>query len=347
MNRVAGLDSIRFILALFVLLYHIGHSHIYNFIDRTTIVGKFISAGLDCLFNGPAAVIVFFIISGFCIHYPYIKKRSFRLINFYTRRYIRIMLPVLTCYILIHIYGEGNNPFTEIVGWSIFCELIYYTIYPLILNIIRYININLVLCISFVISLFWVWYINPNAFMYPSYGVLGNATLGLPCFLLGMVLANYSMTRKFIVTKNIYVIRSSILFLSSICFSLMLHLKVGFPWTLNFFAIFAVVWLYHEIMHFRLFPPSKLLEWAGKWSYSLYLVHGLILVLYKGHNIDPYETTLEWLILLISILIGSYIFYLIVEKPSHILSYKIPQTAILMKQKINFINLKTFHYFRN
>ena len=343
MRRIDGLDSIRFILALFVLLYHIGHSHIYNFIDRTTITGKSIAAGLDCLFNGPAAVIVFFIISGFCIHYPHIKKRKVSIIIFYTRRYTRIMLPILTCYTLIYIYGNGNNPFTEIIGWSIFCELIYYTIYPLIFIIIKYINLNLILCLSFILSIFWVWLINPNAFMYPSYGILGNAILGFPCFLLGIVLANFSMTGKFIFINNIYIIRFCIFFLSNICFSFMLHLKIGFPWTLNFFAIFAFIWLYHEILHFRLSAPSKFLEWAGKWSYSLYLMHGLILVLYKGHNVDPYETILEWFLLLFSMLIVSYIFYLIVEKPSRIVSYKIPKILILSMQKINFVYFKIFH----
>lgn len=323
MRRIDGLDSIRFILALFVLLYHIGHSHIYSFIDRTTTIGKFTSAGLDCLFNGPAAVIVFFVISGFCIHYPNINIKSMKIINFYTRRYIRIMLPILTCYTLLNIYGIGNNTFTDIIGWSIFCELIYYTIYPLIFVIIKYINLNLIICLSFILSIFWVWHINPNAFMYPSYGILGNAILGFPCFLLGILLANSSMSGKFIFIKNIYIIRFFIFLLSNISFSFMLHLEIGFPWTLNFFAICAFFWLYHEIMYFRSSPPTKFLEWAGKWSYSLYLVHGLILVLYKGHNVDPYETILEWLILLLCMLIASYIFYLIIEKPSHILAYRV------------------------
>jgi peptidoglycan/LPS O-acetylase OafA/YrhL len=323
MRRVDGLDSIRFILAIIVLIYHIGYSHIYNFIDRTTITGKLVGAGLDCLFNGPAAVIVFFVISGFCIHYPHIKKSEVNILNFYTRRFIRILLPILTCYTIIKIYGVGNNTFTEIVGWSIFCELIYYTIYPLVFFIIKYIKLNFILCLSFILSIFWVWFINPNAFMYPSYGVLGNAIVGLPCFLLGIVLTNFSMTGKFIFVNNIYIIRFFIFLLSSVCFSFMLHLKIGFPWTLNFFAIFAFIWLYHEIKHFSISPPSKFLEWAGKWSYSLYIVHGLVLVLYKGHNIHPYETILEWIFLLLSMLIGSYIFYLIVENPSRILSYKI------------------------
>lgn len=322
MQRIDGLDSIRFILAIFVLLYHIGHSHIYSFIDRSTLIGKFIAAVLDCLFNGPAAVIVFFIISGFCIHYPYVKQKKIKLINFYARRYIRIMLPILTCYTLIDICGDGNYTFTAIIGWSIICELIYYTIYPLILVIIKYININLILCLSFIFSIFCVWYINPNAFMYPSYGVFGNAILGFPCFFLGIVLARLSMSDKFIFIKNIYVIRFILFFLSNICFSFMLHLKIGFPWTLNFFAILAFFWLYHEIMHYRLSPPSKLLEWGGKWSYSLYLVHGLILVLYKVYNINPYESILEWFILLIAILVASYVFYLLIEKPSRILAYR-------------------------
>ena len=33
---------------------------------------------MDCAFNGPAAVIVFFVISGFCIHYPNSKRSEFR-----------------------------------------------------------------------------------------------------------------------------------------------------------------------------------------------------------------------------------------------------------------------------
>lgn len=325
MRRIDGLDSIRFILAIFVLLYHIGHSHIYSFIDRSTLIGKFIAAGLDCLFNGPAAVIVFFIISGFCIHYPYVKERNIKLINFYARRYIRIMLPILTCYTLIHICGDGSNPFTEIIGWSIICELIYYTIYPLILVFIKYINLNLIYWLSFIFSIFCVWYINPNAFMYPSYGVFGNAILGFPCFVLGIILARLSMTDKFILVKNIYMIRFTLFFLSNICFSFMLHLKIGFPWTLNVFALLAFFWLYHEIMHFRISPPSKLLEWGGKWSYSIYIVHGLILVLYKAYNIKPYESILEWFILLITMLVASYVFYLVIEKPSRILSYRISQ----------------------
>lgn len=322
-KRVAGLDSLRFVLAFIVLLYHTGYSHVYSIIDRNTIIGKVCSAGLDTLFNGPAAVVVFFIISGFCIHYPNRKQQNIEIIKFYCKRFIRILLPIIICYIVLKLYGNKHSPFTNFVGWSIMCELIYYIIYPLILYSLRFINLYLLLILFLSLSFYLVWSVNPYAFMYPSYGILGNAILGLPCFIIGMILATISNRERYMFLKNIVLVRILIFLLSNLCFSFMLHFKVGFPWTLNFFALFAFLWLNHEILHYDSKLPIKLLEHAGKWSYSLYLVHGLILVLYKGYDIKPYNNTLEWIFLLIIILIASYAYYLIVEKPSRILAKRI------------------------
>jgi peptidoglycan/LPS O-acetylase OafA/YrhL len=63
MNRVIGLDSIRFVLAFIVVL---SHGVVPVFGDGT--IEKLIK-----LFQptGIAAVMGFFIISGFVIHYPY------------------------------------------------------------------------------------------------------------------------------------------------------------------------------------------------------------------------------------------------------------------------------------
>lgn len=322
-KRVAGLDSLRFVLAFIVLLYHTGYSHVYSIIDRNTIIGKVTSAGLDTLFNGPAAVVVFFIISGFCIHYPNRKQQNIKIIQFYCKRFIRILLPIIICYIVLKLYGKKHSPFTNFVGWSIMCELIYYIIYPFIFYFLRFINLYLLLILSLSLSFYWVWSVNPYAFMYPSYGILGNAILGLPCFIIGMVLATISKRERYMFLKNIFLVRILIFLLSNLCFSFMLHLKVGFPWTLNIFALFAFLWLNHEILHYKSKLPAKLVEHAGKWSYSLYLVHGLILVLYKGYDIKPYNSTLEWIFLLIIILTASYAYYLIVEKPSLILAKRI------------------------
>jgi peptidoglycan/LPS O-acetylase OafA/YrhL len=69
-TRVQGLDSIRFS-ALVVVLFHFGLiSRSYLGTDPRGLAA--VSRGiLGSLFDGPAAVIVFFVISGFCIHFPF------------------------------------------------------------------------------------------------------------------------------------------------------------------------------------------------------------------------------------------------------------------------------------
>jgi peptidoglycan/LPS O-acetylase OafA/YrhL len=73
-RRVNGLDSIRFLCALVVMLYHLRlmddvlHGQAHTGLTRAAM-------GIFNAFNGPAAVIVFFLISGFCIHYPYKADR--------------------------------------------------------------------------------------------------------------------------------------------------------------------------------------------------------------------------------------------------------------------------------
>src|ERR1700737_465476 len=47
-------------------------------------------------FNAPAAVIFFFVISGFCIHFPNrngVVMRSWKL--YYARRYLRTLIPMM------------------------------------------------------------------------------------------------------------------------------------------------------------------------------------------------------------------------------------------------------------
>ena len=66
-NYYHGLDTIRLICAAVVAIGH----HYSNFqIFESERYNRLISSGWDILWNGPAAVIVFFIISGFVIHAP-------------------------------------------------------------------------------------------------------------------------------------------------------------------------------------------------------------------------------------------------------------------------------------
>ena len=72
-ERIAGLDAIRFICALIVVLAHTGRPPLTAWADTSTWFGWFIDGSAGLLFSSAAAVIVFFVISGFCIHYPAIS----------------------------------------------------------------------------------------------------------------------------------------------------------------------------------------------------------------------------------------------------------------------------------
>jgi len=322
-DRVAGLDSIRFIAACWVMFFHLGFSSTFNVLERDNLVTRVLGAALDCVFCGPASVIVFFVVSGFCIHFPFRNERKkLQPGIFLVRRYIRILIPLLACIVCLKFIGMTYDTVGRLVGWSIECELIYYTAYPLILMLARKVGWTTLILITFPLALILVLPRLPSAMMYPSFGMAWNAVLGLPCWLLGCKLAEgfHPGTLPSPGTKWIW--RALVLFFSSLTFSCMLHLKIGFPWTLNFFAIVTFFWLKNEI-YTRKENCFPILEWAGKWSYSLYLMHGPLANVFNRMKLKTPHVTIEWTLRLMFVLIFSYLFYLAFEKTSHHLARSI------------------------
>ena len=96
MKRLYILDALRCVLALCVTLGHQGMFPVFGPADQINVLVDELAQGLRTIVFGPPAVIAFFVISGFCIHYPYCKgERRVLIERFYARRYIRIVLPVL------------------------------------------------------------------------------------------------------------------------------------------------------------------------------------------------------------------------------------------------------------
>jgi peptidoglycan/LPS O-acetylase OafA/YrhL len=151
-----------------------------------------------------------------------------------------------------------------------------------------------------------------------SYAALGDALtwiVGLPCWLLGVYLADtIDLSAKSNSTIKIYGIRIVMLIFSVVLVGLKFHLFVSYIITLNFFALAVAYWLKKEIIYFKDRPSSWLTESAGKFSYSLYLIHGLsvsFISLLLPNNIITYS------LYILLTLVFSYILYLLVEKPSH------------------------------
>ncbi len=95
------------------------------------------------------------------------------------------------------------------------------------------------------------------------------------------------------------------------------HSPIGFPWTLNLFALLVAYWLSREIIYYQHRRPPNWLEWSGRWSYSIYLFHvpaNAIFVMMATPNLG---FAINWLMQMTFILSCCYIFYLGAELPSH------------------------------
>jgi peptidoglycan/LPS O-acetylase OafA/YrhL len=56
------------------------------------------------------------------------------------------------------------------------------------------------------------------------------------------------------------------------------------------------------------------MEWSGRWSYSLYLIHNMAIA---GTPLAATAPAQGWLLRIVAIVAGSLAFYAIVEAPSH------------------------------
>jgi peptidoglycan/LPS O-acetylase OafA/YrhL len=184
-TRVRGLDTIRFFLAIWVT---IGHFWVPLGIDESSLIGKITVGIYTNLVNGPAAVIVFFVISGFCIHYPYRHHKELLIIPYFSSRHLRIWIPIVVAVLCGIPLGVKFSLLERSILWSLVAEEIYYLIYPMLLSLRRKIGWQKILFFAYVGASAIVCS-NPTINDYPSYGPYLTWLLGLPCWLLGCCLA--------------------------------------------------------------------------------------------------------------------------------------------------------------
>jgi len=339
---IKGLDSVRFFLALIVFLSHLANPYHDLLATSPHLIVRVIGMASGLLFNGVGAVIAFFIISGFVIHYPYRHKVPDTL-PFLVRRWLRIGLPLL----IISLIASWFHIFSEIPIWSLYCELIYYTLYPILIRI--KLSWTVKLLASFGISLVMILVLVPNDWSSMlhqkdlhyegAYWQLGPGLtwiIGLPCWLLGVILANNLETyRQQITPRTIFTFRLAVLAAGILANLIKFHYYVSFIFSMNFFAILLFFWLKNEILYYRTRQPVKLFELCGEFSYSLYLCHNVIVFLLTP--ILPVNIY-TWLPVVVVTIFLSYLFYLVAERPSHLLSRRLAQWATqipLASVKIN------------
>jgi peptidoglycan/LPS O-acetylase OafA/YrhL len=111
-SRLVRLEALRGFAAFYVVLFHLLPPKFYLFGLNIGMLFRF----------GPESVIVFFVLSGFVIKYTYEKSRDKSFWYYFTRRFIRLYIPLLFIFLmgyLIKCYSEGamtNPELTTLLG---------------------------------------------------------------------------------------------------------------------------------------------------------------------------------------------------------------------------------------
>ncbi len=327
--RIRGLDSIRFVCAVWVVFGHLGFLPVFQSIGRDSPLELAMRGLTGNLFAGPPAVIVFFVISGFCIHYPFKIKQNSPTWRFLLKRYLRIGAPACAATLFIQYFTPENPAFnvsalSGTVVWSLIAEVIYYTLYPGLLKASRTFGWGKIFgfasCLALAVIL-----LNPTSRYLPSVGPWLTWLVGLPYWILGCILAenNNAIRDTPVSVREIWKWRIGIWIGSSVASGVMFHGGIGYPWTMIPFGMAVYLWMAREIAYFTVHRPWQMLEWAGLWSYSIYAWHMILPDILLPHLSTHLSPNIRWCALILGVMTGCYLLYLLVEKPSHWLERRI------------------------
>jgi peptidoglycan/LPS O-acetylase OafA/YrhL len=323
--RYAVLDALRFVLALWVTIGHLETFPLFAGVNEATPVGRFLVHGWQSIVFGTPAVIVFFVISGFCIHLPFRGDAELKIGKYYLRRYTRILIPVAGAVCVYRFVGQRfvfwgeHSILWQSPLWSLLCEEIYYAVYPLLRRLRRAVSWKRVIPVAFAVSV-GVAATHVHALSWHEFGPIGTAAILLPVWLLGWLLAEEADALPALgddARWRIWAWRFAVWLASWI--TEMLHFKAHLPLTqtMAWFGVVAYFWVKNEIAYGKSHRPWRAVAWAGLWSYSLYLVHAQAADIWYWLRVPGVGPRLTWCGVILSSLVGAYAFYLVVERPSH------------------------------
>ncbi len=328
-NHYGILDALRFVLALWVAIGHYAIFPLFAGADATTGYMRLLTRAWNTVVFGTPAVIVFFVISGFCIHLPFIGNESISIARYYLRRYTRILIPVAGALCVYRLFGQRlilwgeHSVLWESPLWSLACEEIYYAAYPLLRWLRNRFGWKKFLPAVFLAGVATAA-THPHSVSWHVFGPFGTALLLLPVWLLGCLLAEQSAAIELRHSAiRIWSWRFFIWFASWT--AEMLHFKAGIPYpqTMIWFGVLAYFWVKEEIAFGKHRQPNRFLAMAGAWSYSLYLVHVQGMELFGWLKLPNLGYILNWTAAMLCSLGFAFLFYLLVERPSHQLARKV------------------------
>jgi peptidoglycan/LPS O-acetylase OafA/YrhL len=299
------LDQVRGIAALTVFAAH--YVQIYYQTDKMGALG------VMSKLLGVWGVSIFFILSGFLIHFGTLsefannKRVSWK--KYVIRRFFRIYPPYFICLVVCYVIGfyvqtnmisKGDLPnflthifmistfFTNYfetinaIFWTVIVEVHFYIFYPVIWWLLQKMSIWYVFLLSFIVGL--AYFLAVSKFIEPGLEKIMYQLTSINLFwkwMLGVVLAEIYWKRN-----TIFVINKMRAIILSYCLLVLAFVPEIF--ISNKFALqyerFVVPFINFILLGILIFSVLKnfennILKWVGKVSFSLYLWHPIALLI--------------------------------------------------------------------
>lgn len=317
------LDSLRGVIALFVVCYHF--INFESHFGRVVPEGEVLKSIVNPLLEG--SVSAFFLISGYVI-YLHLERYNYNLKlfgAFMFKRFVRLHIPIIACILSIILI---NNAFSFYLGNPMHFSLNQFianlTLTVPLFDLEWYNPILWTLSIEFQFYFFIALFF-PLIEKRPFVLLLILAALFIPINFYFETEAIFTFYGQyFILGFGLYLIHQKQI--SLIQFTPLLALGCV-DLFLNHTNLYPIIPLLTVPVILYIEKRFRLLEWIGNLSYSFYLMHGLFggwFLYFAGRY--AHTTIAQIGVIVLAVVVsfaGSYIFYLIIEKPSHKLSSKI------------------------
>ncbi|WP_038548669.1 acyltransferase family protein [Neorhizobium galegae] len=306
--HISGIDTARALAALSVVFAH--------------LLSPSMPGVTKYVFTGHPAVIAFFVISGFCIHFPF-RDAELPVATFLKRRYVRIGVPATVAFVWAQVAGVRTyNPIDGYILWSVVCELIYYSLYPVILPISRKIGWSTMILVSALASYVIVLALGSDEYGSAHiYGAGLNWLVSLPAWLIGCFIAQHY--RSDLSLGNVWFWRIATAVTASCLSWATINTPVGFYLTMTPFAVLAGGWMLAEASSAARGHAIVAMEKIGKACFSIYLIHAIVAFELEHRGLrDP--------VLITGLtLLAIYPFYRYIEKPAHNLSRSLGKSGLV------------------